>query len=195
MSEILQQERKQNAGVRKTKKANLRVDLTPMVDLGFLLISFFVLTTTLPKPKAMHLVIPDDNNTKDISIIPVSKTLNILLGAYNNVFYYEGDNLNQIKNIGTKASDLREIIINKKIKLKNYFGSDTSLIVLIKPTKDAVYANIVNVLDEMLINDVKTYVLMDANQSEVESVKNEICPIPLLGFRSIFFKYNTGAIS
>jgi biopolymer transport protein ExbD len=167
MGEILQHEHGKKAGVRKTKKANLRVDLTPMVDLGFLLISFFVFTTTLAKPMAMHLAVPDDNNIKEPSLAPVNKTLNLVLGANNNVFYYEGDNLNQIKNIGTKASDLRDVIINKKIKLKNYFGSDTSLIVLIKPTNDATYANVINALDEMLINEVKTYVLMDASNEEI----------------------------
>jgi len=138
IAEILQHQSRQKAGVRKTKKANLRLDLTPMVDLGFLLISFFLFTTTLAKPMAMHLAIPDDNN-KDSSVVPVNKTLNLLLGANNKVFYYEGDSLNQIKNIGSQATGLRNVIINKKIKLRNYFGSDTSLIVLIKPTKDVTY--------------------------------------------------------
>lgn len=167
MAEILQREHRQKAGVRKTKKANLRLDLTPMVDLGFLLISFFVFTTTLAKPTAMKLGIPDDRNVIDSSEAEASKALNLLLGANNNVFYYEGDSLNQIKNIGTKASDLRDVIISKKIKLKNYFGSDISLIVLIKPTKDATYANVIDALDEMLINNVKTYVLMDASKEEI----------------------------
>lgn len=167
MAEILQHEHKQKAGVSKTKKVSLKVDLTPMVDLGFLLISFFIFTTTLAKPTAMHLAIPDDANNKGSSVAPVNKTLNLLLGANNNVFYYEGDSLNQIKNIRIKASDLRDVITNKKIKLRNYFGSDTSLIVLIKPTSDATYANVINALDEMLINNVKTYVLMDASKEEI----------------------------
>src|SRR5690242_9506827 len=85
IAEILQHQSRQKAGDRKTKKANLRLDLTPMVDLGFLLISFFLFTTTLAKPMAMHLAIPDDNN-KDSSVVPVNKTLNLLLGANNKVF-------------------------------------------------------------------------------------------------------------
>jgi biopolymer transport protein ExbD len=173
MAEILQHEPRQKAGVRKTQKANLRLDLTPMVDLGFLLISFFLFTTTLAKPMAMHLAIPDDNN-KDSSVAPVNKTLNLLLGANNNVFYYEGDSLNQLKNIGAKATGLRDVIISKKIKLKNYFGNDTSLIVLIKPTKDATYANVVNALDEMLINNVKMYLLMDASADETAQIIKNI---------------------
>jgi hypothetical protein len=92
-----------------------------MVDLGFLLISFFLFTTTLAKPKAMHLVIPDDSNIKNPSIALESKTLNLLLGANNNVFYYEGDSLNQIKNIGVKATGLRDVIISKKNKIAKLF--------------------------------------------------------------------------
>jgi biopolymer transport protein ExbD len=119
MGEIVQHERSKKAGVRKTKKASLRVDLTPMVDLGFLLISFFVFTTTLAKPKELTLRIPADS--KDSLTTPVSKTLNLVLGANNDVFYYEGNGLNQIKKIGAKASDLRDVIINKKNKIKKLF--------------------------------------------------------------------------
>lgn len=173
MAEILQQERKQKMGVRKLTKASLRIDLTPMVDLGFLLISFFVFTTTLAKPTAMHLTIPDDNNIKNPSVTPESKTLNLLLGANNNVFYYEGNSLNQLKNIGTKASDLRNIINEKKLILQNKYNSDSSLVVLIKPTKIATYANIINALDEMLICNVKTYVLMDASKEEVQKLESK----------------------
>lgn len=151
----------------KTKKVSLRIDLTPMVDLGFLLILFFVFTTTLAKPKELTLNILADS--KDSLSAPVSKILNLLLGANDNVFYYEGSDLNQIKKIGIKASDLRDVIINKKIKLQKYSG-DTSFIVLIKPTKDATYANVINALDEMLINDVKTYVLMDASTEESNKI-------------------------
>ena len=89
MGELLQREHTKKAGVRKTKKASLRIDLTPMVDLGFLLISFFIFTTTLAKPTAMNLIVPDDRNIKDSLQAPVSKTLNFILGANNNVFAYQ----------------------------------------------------------------------------------------------------------
>src|SRR6516225_7959557 len=89
MADVLQHEHKKKAGVRKSKKASLRVDLTPMVDLGFLLISFFVFTTTISQPKAMKLAMPDDN-TKDSSLITDEKTLNLILGANNKVYAYDG---------------------------------------------------------------------------------------------------------
>ena len=173
MAEILQQQHKQKAGVRKTKKVSLRVDLTPMVDLGFLLIAFFVFTTTLAHPTAMVLKLPDDKSV-DSSQAPESKTLNLILGANNNVFSYEGNNINKIKNIGSKVSALREIIIQKKAFIRNEFGSDSGMIVLIKPTKNATYANVVNALDEMQVNMIKTYVLMDANETESDKIKSAI---------------------
>ena len=85
MGEILQTEHRNKAGVHKSKKASLRVDLTPMVDLGFLLISFFVFTTSIAHPTAMKLKIPDDRNIIDSNEAPKSKTLNLILGANNSV--------------------------------------------------------------------------------------------------------------
>ncbi len=75
MSEILQINQRNKAGVQKRKKVSLRVDLTPMVDLGFLLIAFFVFTTTLANPTALTLIIPDDINMKEPLQAPVSKTI------------------------------------------------------------------------------------------------------------------------
>jgi biopolymer transport protein ExbD len=154
----------------QTRKASLRVDLTPMVDLGFLLISFFVLTTTIAKPTSMKLAVPDDNKKLPPSEAAESKTLNILLGADNNTFVYGGSALNNIKNTGSSASALRIAIIQKKKSIRDQCGNDSGMIVLIKPTAAATYANIVNTFDEMLICNIKTYVLMDANNDELKSI-------------------------
>jgi len=170
MADIIQTEHKQKAGVPKTKKTSLRVDLTPMVDLGFLLIAFFVLTTTIAKPTSMKLAIPDDRGKRPPSEAPESKTLNILLGADNQTFIYDGTALNSIKNMGSDANALRTAIIQKKHDIRDAFGNDSGMVVLIKPTAAATYANLVNTFDEMLICNVKTYVLMDANNDELKSI-------------------------
>ena len=72
------------AGVQRMKRHNLKVDMTPMVDLGFLLISFFVISTELSRPKAMNLYMPADGPPASTA---VSKTITFLTGTDNKLFY------------------------------------------------------------------------------------------------------------
>ncbi|MEP6684210.1 MAG: biopolymer transporter ExbD [Parafilimonas sp.] len=171
MAEILANQQKQKAGVCRTKKTTLRVDLTPMVDLGFLLISFFVFTTTLSQSTAMKLAMPDDRKGIDSSVIPEKKTLNLILGIDNTTYVYNGLELNNIKDVGGNATSVRDAIIEKKKELINKYGSDSGMVVLIKPTATSTYENVVNALDEMLICNVKTYVLMDATADELKATR------------------------
>ena len=83
-------------GGRKLKKANLKVDMTPMVDLGFLLIAFFIFTTEVSKPTITNLYMPDDKG--DPTTVSQNKSLTILLGSYNRLFYYYGNPEEAFKN-------------------------------------------------------------------------------------------------
>ena len=171
MAEILPNQHYQKAGVPKAKKTSLRVDLTPMVDLGFLLIAFFIFTTSISQPTVMKLAMPDDRDIIDSSLAPAGKTLNLILGTDNNVYVFNGNEVNNIKNIGTSATAIRNAILHKKNEIKNMYGSDSGMIVLIKPTPVCTYANVVNALDEMLICNIKTYVLEDASTDELNYLK------------------------
>jgi len=167
MAEIQQHERHKKQGVRRGKKLSTRVDLTPMVDLGFLLITFFVFTTAISKPTAMNLILPHDaDDPFDSSITIASKTISILLSSHNKVFYYNGDSINAIHETNYSPAGLRSVLMDKRSFVRNKFRKASETVVLIKPTDDATYENIVNALDEMEINNITRYVLMDANKNE-----------------------------
>lgn len=148
---------KKGPGVKKGKKLATRVDLTPMVDLGFLLITFFVFTTTISQPTAMHLALPDDKvKPEDQNKIKQSGALTILLGKDNNVFYYEGELADDGSNFkSSNFKDIRNEIIRKKQQ------ADTNLVVVIKPNDESTYKNFIDILDEMSINVVKRYAVVD----------------------------------
>lgn len=149
---------KKGPGVKKSKKQSTRVDLTPMVDLGFLLITFFIFTTTMSQPTAMRLFLPKDTDKpEEQNKAKASGALTLLLGKNDVVFYYEGelapDGAN-FKSVPFKG--LREVIINKK-KTTN----PEDLVVILKPSAESTYKNVVDALDEMTINDVKRSAMVD----------------------------------
>ncbi len=159
---------KKGPGVKKGKKLSTRVDLTPMVDLGFLLITFFIFTTTMSQPTAMKLIIPKDaDKPEDQNKAKESGVITILLGKDNNVFYYEG----QLKVDGSnfKSSsfkEIRNVLIDKK---RNTPEKD--LVVILKPSSECNYKNLIDILDEMAINVLKRYALVDISDGEEQLVK------------------------
>jgi biopolymer transport protein ExbD len=159
---------KKGPGVKKGKKLSTRVDLTPMVDLGFLLITFFIFTTTMSQPTALKLFLPKDTDKpEEQNKVKASGALTIILGKGDGVYYYEGELLPTGENF--KASNFKEIrseIINKK---KSTNPQD--FVVVIKPGPEATYKNTVDILDEMTINDVKRYAMVDIFDVEIQLMK------------------------
>ena len=98
MSEVNTESSGSKKGKKGTKKVSTRIDFTPMVDLGFLLITFFMLTTTMIKPQTMEIAmpskdkVPDEEQTK----VKASRAITIILGKDNKVFYYEGTRENDV---------------------------------------------------------------------------------------------------
>lgn len=93
MAEIIQAEGKQKGGKKKAKKFSTRIDMTPMVDLMCLLITFFMLTTAFSKPKAMEITMPDKKDNTDPADAPkisADRTINILISGDDKIFYYFG---------------------------------------------------------------------------------------------------------
>jgi biopolymer transport protein ExbD len=154
---------KKGPGVKKSKKLSTRVDLTPMVDLGFLLITFFIFTTTMSQPTAMHLGLPKDTDKpEEQNKVKESGVLTLLLGKGDNVYYYEGQLANDAGNLKTtNFRNVRDVILNKKKSTK-----PDDFVVVIKPDKESTYKNVVDILNEMLINDVKRYATVDISDVE-----------------------------
>jgi biopolymer transport protein ExbD len=152
------------------KKANLKIDMTPMVDLGFLLISFFIFTTEISKPAITNLYMPKDGPP---SKIPESKSLTILLGNNDHIFYYNGDMNQAIKNnkvFQTSYDEIKGIgstIRQRQNELKKRNIDKKDLVVLIKPGRSSSYKNVINALDEMLINGVSRYMITDLENEEM----------------------------
>lgn len=163
---------KKGPGVKKGKKLSTRVDLTPMVDLGFLLITFFIFTTTMSQPTALNLYLPKDTDKpEEQNKAKESGALTIMLGKDNNIFYYEGilapDASNfKSSNFGSGDEGIRNVILRKKASTKA-----EDLVVVIKPTSNCVYKNVVDILDEMKINVVKRFALVDISQPENQLVQ------------------------
>ena len=177
---------------RRTKKLSTRVDLTPMVDLGFLLITFFMLATNLNKPQTMEIAMPSKETTPEAeqTKIKASRTLTVLLGKDNTVYYYEGTRENDIDpvlnktsfstsglrkylikrnyEVITKIRDLKNEKENKKLsetefekKMSEIRKEKSGPIVLIKATDESVYKNLIDALDEMAICNVDRYAIVD----------------------------------
>lgn len=191
---------KKGPGVKKAKKLSTRVDMTPMVDLGFLLITFFIFTTTMSTPTTMDLIMPEDKDDTKVTEVKQSGSLTIILGKADQVYYYEGiltvnATTNNFK--ATTFKGIRDIIINKKKQVTAAHVHDQSceklrqddavfrnlqeidqtscldrdLVVIIKPDENANYKNTVDILDEMAINGIDRYAIVDPFPDELKLVK------------------------
>ena len=174
MAEINQPAPAAKPGFGNGKKLSTRVDLTPMVDLGFILITFFVFTATLSEPSAMTLVMPADGGEP----MPVrdSRTLTVIPAGNNQVFFYHGILSEAVVNgrVGmVSGAEIGDLIREKQAYLDVLqSGSKKDLMLIIKPTAGASYRNVVDVLDEVAINEVKHYAMSDLYPEE-EAVVSE----------------------
>ncbi len=173
---------KKRGGVR-AKKMSTRIDMTPMVDLGFLLVTFFILTTTMQKPKAMNVVMPDkeDKDTLNKPKIRASEAMTIILGQNDKIYYYFGQDssaeggpsmqLTNFKNIRKIITERNELVVG--LQHQNGWtnnGEYMGVYVLIKPTDSSKYVNTVDILDEMKITHVRSFAIVDITPEELSEI-------------------------
>lgn len=178
MAAPLSSDRPQNqAPKRILRRMKPHMDFTPMVDLGFLLITFFMLTTSLSKPNVMPLVMPDDSGETEPT--KQSKVLTLLLGNEGKIYWYEGLEVGKMDTTTFDRKGLREVILHKMQKVQDQFGlqyyedhktgaarQGSHLNVIIKPTQYSNYKNLVDALDEMNICHVRYYCIVEPNNEE-----------------------------
>lgn len=161
-------------GKVRAKKEGGRVDLTAMVDLAFLLITFFMLTTSLNTPNAMDVAVPDKNeeDPEDRLDVADDRTTVILLAGKDKLVYYSGlfDNpLEGPTTVDYGPDGIREVLI-RKIK-ESQQKTQKDAIFIIRPSDDSSHKNLVDILDEMKITDVKMFSLGDILDIEKDFLK------------------------
>lgn len=140
-------------------KVRLNVDLTPMVDLGFLLITFFILSTTLSQQQSTDLIMPKDSKEKT----PLKETavLTLIPVRNNQLDYFEGRN----EQTGTikhcSYDELRSVIQQKQRKVARILGNQNETVIIIDPDSTSSYKNFVDIMDEIQINDIRHYFVVN----------------------------------
>jgi len=188
-------------GKKRSKKMSTRIDFTPMVDLGFLLITFFMLATSLIKPQTMEIAMPSNKDVveEEKTVAKASQAITLLLGKNDKVFYYFGKTEGaKLEETSYAADGLRKILLDKnynvakqvedlkaeksKIKMdENVFqkrlaelkANKNAPIVRIMATDNANYRNLVDALDEMNICSISRYAIVDIDEANLLLIKDK----------------------
>ncbi|HEY5406323.1 MAG TPA: biopolymer transporter ExbD [Ginsengibacter sp.] len=155
----IEQDRRSKSKKHPSRKL-IRVDLTPMVDLGFLLITFFILTATLSDPTIANLLLPKDSVVK--TPVKQNTVLTLLLTRNDSIKYFEGADQNNTSSKYCTFQNLRSVIQEKQKKVAAMLGSRLETVLIIYPEGQSTYKNFIDVLDEIQINDIRHYFVMNS---------------------------------
>jgi biopolymer transport protein ExbD len=182
---------------KRAKKGSTRIDMTPMVDLAFLLLTFFILTTTMYKPSTLQLtfpVPPEDDQPKELD--KVNNALTLFLTKKDQILYYKDafkpgetqlsqtnfkditkmliemnkSTLEQINELSKRLND-KKITEEAYDSLKNNVQKQKdALFVIIKPDKDAKYRNMIDMVDNMDISGIGKYAVQDTIKADEQAL-------------------------
>ena len=161
MSEINTDNAKKGKGGKvRSKKMSTKIDMTPMVDLAFLLLTFFMLATTFIKPQVMNLTMPKETTeSTQQPLVNEKRVLNVVLSEDNKILYYMGITDAQVKETDYSSTGIREVLQANNQNIEK-------LVVLVKPDVTSTYENLVDVLDELEICGVSRYALVDISDDD-----------------------------
>ncbi len=162
-----------SSGRRGSKLKTIHVDMTPMVDLGFLLITFFMFATTFLKPNVMNLGLPAKTEGPTGNVIDTRNQLTFILGD-NRIFYYQKE-VKDLTPADIKEVPQQSIAAAKTIQQYRKVAPKPEIFtVIIKPTEDANYSNFVDMMDELQIAKSERYGITDLQPKEKEIYKEII---------------------
>ena len=181
MAEVQVKDNSGKGGKVRSKKQAPHVDLTPMVDLAFLLITFFMLVTTFNKPNVMDLGLPakpkDQQKAPDTEI-DLTNSISLIIGKENRIFYHQLSpselTLATLEETTFDRNGITKVIEQAKARAKD----PAKFTVIIKPTDDAVYKNFVDILDEMAITKNERYGVTDIKPFEKTLYEQKVKATP-----------------
>ena len=189
-------------GKGKQKKMTIRVDFTPMVDMNMLLITFFMLCTSLSKPQTMEISMPTKDTQEDMQTkVAASRAITLLLGEDDKVYYYLGepnyqdytslkettytpDGLRAVllarnANVVARINELKKKKLDGEITEEEFKTQSTEIkkdenapVVSIKGTDESTYKNLIDALDEMQICNISRYAIVDITDGDLWLIKN-----------------------
>lgn len=181
MAEVQVKDSSGKGGKVRSKKQVPHVDLTPMVDLAFLLITFFMLVTTFNKPNVMDLGLPakpKENQKPPDTEIDLTNSISLIIGKDNRIFYHQlaPSELTPatLQETTFDRNGITKVIEQAKARAKD----QTKFTVIIKPTDDAVYKNFVDILDEMAITKNEIYGITDIKKAEQAVYDQKVLEAP-----------------
>lgn len=157
-----------SSGKKRSKKVSTKIDMTPMVDLAFLLITFFMLTTTFSKPQTMEVNMPDKTQDNKEAPVKASHAITIILGEEDKIYWFQGEEESAPKVEVTDYSQdgIRKVLFRKNKEIGPKF------VVVIKAMQKSKYKNMVDILDEMTITDTKRYAIVKILPEDIELTQN-----------------------
>lgn len=149
----------------RSKRLLQQVDLTALVSISFLLIVFYMLSVELSKQKSIELGLPDKEIRCGGCCKPdFRRIVTLLLDGNNQIISYRGlievpEEKSKILNYS--ANSLRKELLKAKEKVNQIVGSDRGVHVIIKPSPNSNFGNLVDILDEMEIVNIPTYAVVN----------------------------------
>lgn len=164
MAEINQPQAAHKSARIRSKKLSTRIDMTPMVDLAFLLLTFFILTTTLNKLNVIEIPVPE-KPTGPPPPVPARRVLTFILDGDNKIYWRHGLE-DHLESIAFNHESINKLLMTKNAEIDR-------MIVLIKATNRSRYQNFVDIVDEITSADISNYCIVDIEpEDEILIQKN-----------------------